>query len=160
MGHGFSLVDGVEGAVFTHVFKRLKKKRFIGLIGRERISHGLKTGCRVEERQFQTRQRIEAFLGVGSVISVMLLRLRDLARGTASMDHGLSVIQLNLLRKIYPDLSKTPNVKAALRAVVRLGGFLARKGDGVPCGVECMSFCLWSMVIFQLKMNSSPIDHP
>lgn len=47
----------------------------------EEFHMGLKTGCGVEDRQLETRKRMEAFLGLASVMSVMLLRMRDAARG-------------------------------------------------------------------------------
>jgi len=98
----------------------------------EEFHMGLKTGCRVEERQFQNRQRLESFLGIANVISIMLLRLRDLARMETSKNHGLTDIQFKILHQRTPDLGSRPSVRAVLRAVARLGGFLARKGDGEP----------------------------
>ncbi|MEK7107505.1 MAG: IS4 family transposase, partial [Patescibacteria group bacterium] len=98
----------------------------------EEFHMGLKTGCGIEDRQLKTRKRLEVLLGFYSVIGVMLLRLRDAARGEGLASNFLSDIQIRLLKKQYPALGKSPKAREALRAVAKLGGFLARKGDGEP----------------------------
>lgn len=98
----------------------------------EEFHMGLKTGCRLQERQFKTRQRIEAFLGLASVISVMMLRLRGGARGEAGAGRYLTESQLECLRSKRPEIGSRPTAREALRAVAKLGGFLARKSDGEP----------------------------
>ena len=98
----------------------------------EEFHMGLKTGCHMEERQLETRKRLECFLGLCSVISVMLLRLWDPARFEGSALDILTEAQLITLRSKVPRLSSTPTAREALRAVAQLGGFLGRKGDGEP----------------------------
>lgn len=98
----------------------------------EEFHMSLKTGCGIEERQLKTRKRLEVLLGLYSVVGVMLLRLRDAARGNGLACEFLSDVQIRLLRKQYPALQKFPTAREALRAVAKLGGFLARKGDGEP----------------------------
>jgi hypothetical protein len=98
----------------------------------EEFHKALKTGCRMEEHQFKTRKTLETFLGLASIISVMLLNLRDNARDAALTVHGLSDIQVKILRKQYPCIGKQPKARDVLRAVAQLGGFLGRKSDGNP----------------------------
>jgi hypothetical protein len=98
----------------------------------EEFHMGLKTGCGVEDRQLETRKRMEAFLGLASVMSVMLLRMRDAARGGEKASVYLTEVQIKCLRTKYPSLDPDPTARDALRTVARLGGFLARKGDGEP----------------------------
>lgn len=100
----------------------------------EEFHMGLKSGCQLEERQLQTRHRLEAFLGLANVIAVLLLRLRDAARSdqAPSAAHLLSPIQTKLLATRYPKIGDDPTTRDALRAIAQLGGFLARKGDGEP----------------------------
>ena len=100
----------------------------------EEFHMGLKTGCAVEERQLQTRDRLEAFLGLANVIAVLLLRLRDATRNDQSplATHLLSPIQTKLLAARYPKIGDNPSSREALRTIAQLGGFLARKGDGEP----------------------------
>ena len=100
----------------------------------EEFHMGLKTGCRLEERQLRSRGRLEAYLGMADVIAILLLRLRDLSRSNseAKADAVLSPIQRILLAREFPKLGERPEGQAALRAVARLGGFLARRSDGQP----------------------------
>jgi len=98
----------------------------------EEFHKSLKTGCRIEERQLKTRKKLEAVLGLFSIISVMLLRLRDTSRQQGMARDHLSPIQLCLLRERYPRLSPDPTAREAWRSVAKLGGFLARKHDGDP----------------------------
>ena len=110
----------------------------------EEFHIGLKTGCRIEERQLKTRAALEAFLGFCDLIAVMLLRLRDSARRLEQRPASeiLSPIQLRLLSKKNRRLPADPNAREALRAIAQLGGFLARKSDGEPgwrtlwCGMQ------------------------
>ena len=100
----------------------------------EEFHMGLKTGCRIEERQLRSRERLEAYLGMADVIAILLLRLRDIPRFNprAPVDEVLSPIQTALLRLEYPKLGDRPTSADALRAVAQLGGFLGRKSDGDP----------------------------
>lgn len=97
----------------------------------EEFHMSLKTGCGIEDRQLKTRKRLEVLLGLYSVVGVMLLRLRDAARGNGLARDFLSDIQIRLLQKKCA-LQNFPTAREALRAVAKLGGFLARKGDGEP----------------------------
>jgi hypothetical protein len=98
----------------------------------EEFHMGLKTGCHTEERQLEDRHGLEIFLGLASVISTVLLRLRDAARRAEPAQQVLTPVQILLLRSKYPALSSCPTAQDALRTVARLGGFLARRGDGQP----------------------------
>ena len=46
----------------------------------EEFHKALKSGCRLEERQYETAKRLEAVTGVLSVVAVRLLQLKTLAR--------------------------------------------------------------------------------
>lgn len=99
----------------------------------EEFHKSLKTGCQIEQRQLKTRQRLEAVLGLYSVVGMMLLRVRDAARQTGiKASEYFNEVQLKLLRHRYKKLGKKPLVRDAFRAVAQLGGFLARKSDGEP----------------------------
>ena len=95
---------------------------------------GLKTGCRLEQRQLRDWGRLEVLLGIFSVIAWRLLVLRDAAHGhqTCPDDQVLTETQREILRKTDPSLRETDHARAYLRAVAKLGGFLARKRDGDP----------------------------
>lgn len=118
----------------------------------EEFHMGLKTGCGIEERQLETRERLEAFLGLASVISVMLLRLRDAARGLVTDELCLNEAQQTILRDRYRDLPKNPTARDWHRAVARLGGFLARKGDGEP-GWRSLWDGMWQLMMIEQGYN-------
>jgi len=119
-------VDTLEQCV--HVIKLYKYRWKV-----EEFHKSLKTGCQIEQRQLQTRHRLEAVLGLYSVIGMMLLRIRDAAReaGRQATEY-FNEVQLKLLHRRYPKIGKKPKVRDAFRAVAQLGGFLARKSDGEP----------------------------
>jgi Transposase Tn5 dimerisation domain len=86
----------------------------------------LKTGCSMEDRQSRTRHALEAVLGLLSIVAVFLLQLKFAEEGEVP----------DSLRMALSALSKRDLVKATprevLREIAKLGGFLARKGDGEP----------------------------
>jgi hypothetical protein len=94
----------------------------------------LKTGCRIEERQVQTAERLIRLLGCLSPIAVRLLQLRDLSRNEPD---GLAqqVIEAPLLA-VLAERSGQPSSTMTLRTfwteVARMGGYLARRSDGPP----------------------------
>jgi hypothetical protein len=118
----------------------------------EEFHMGLKTGCHIEERQFKTRKRIEAFLGLSSVISATLVRMRDLSRDASSYEHGLTDIQLKLLRERVGKLGRKPSARTVLRAIAQLGGFLGRKSDGEP-GWRTLYRGMYELLIMEQGFN-------
>jgi len=95
----------------------------------------LKTGCRVTDRQLKTKERLEAMLGLMSVVAVRLLQLKSVARTeperpAEEVVPALWVSLLLLARKNRP--RKPLPVREFYRGMAQLGGFLGRKGDGEP----------------------------
>jgi hypothetical protein len=86
----------------------------------------LKTGCSMEERQSRTRHALEAVLGLLSIVAVFLLQLKFAEDG--EIPDGL---QLALCALTKRDISQA-SPREILREIAKLGGFLARKGDGEP----------------------------
>lgn len=109
----------------------------------------LKTGCRVEHRQYKTSTRLQRVTGLLSVIAVRLLKLKSVAR----TDPDRPVEQLvprawrTMLQRMHGNGSIT-TVGEFYRALARLGGFLGRKSDGEPGwitlwrGLEKLTLCL------------------
>lgn len=97
----------------------------------------LKTGCRLEQRQLKTAQRLEAMLGLMCVTAVRLLQLKSVARTeperpAKNVVPPLWIDMLYAMKKM-PGISKDKiTVYQFYRSLARLGGFLARKGDGEP----------------------------
>jgi hypothetical protein len=93
----------------------------------------LKTGCKMEERQLEDWDRLEILLALFSVIAWRLLVLRDAARAEeACPPDALSDEDREILRKVQPKLPRNADAREYLRAVAKLGGFMARKSDGHP----------------------------
>ena len=96
----------------------------------------LKTGCRVTKRQLKTRDRLEALVGLLSVVSVRLLQLKAVAR-TAPDHLARRLIPARWIRMLQV-ARKSPRPAASLtigqfyRELAKLGGFLGRKSDGQP----------------------------
>ena len=98
----------------------------------------LKSGCKIEERQLQTWERMEVLLSVYSVIAWKVLELRELARGDDSIDPEilLSEAERAVLETKFPELSGESGKEYAVH-VAKLGGYLDRGSDPPP-GWETM----------------------
>jgi hypothetical protein len=99
----------------------------------EEFHKALKTGCRLESRQYAEAGRLEAVAGMTSVLAVRLVQLKTLARARPDLpaEHVVPRVWLELLRI----LRKRPQIQTLrdfFRHLAGLGGFLMRKGDGEP----------------------------
>jgi len=100
----------------------------------------LKTGCRVEDRQLKTKERLERITGLLSVVSVRLLQLKSAARTTPNRPATEVVPQrwITMLHAARKKIRrKTSQITAMTiyefyRELAKLGGFLGRKCDGEP----------------------------
>jgi len=94
----------------------------------------LKTGCRVEHRQYATSDRLERVTGLLSVVAVRLLQLKFVARSepdrpAARVVPSAWLCMLKALRKRNRHIN---TVGEFFRSLAMLGGFLGRKHDGQP----------------------------
>lgn len=101
----------------------------------EEYHKALKSGVGAEESQMQYAYRIETLVAVLAIVAVRLLNAKWLARtrGTEPVDpdlFGPDALKLLAARFGKPACGWTH--QSALIAVARLGGFLARKQDGMP----------------------------
>lgn len=101
----------------------------------EEYHKALKTGCNTESHQLKTKDRLEALVGVTSVVAVRLLQLKSFAR-TNPEKKARSVVPAVWLRmlKLAGNLANVSDLTVGqfYREVAKLGGFLARKSDGEP----------------------------
>ena len=104
----------------------------------------LKSGCRVEQRQLSSAQRLERALSVDLVVAWRVLALCKAAREQpdAPISDWLSLAQWQALwcyhhRRTTPPQTAPPTWQA-VRWIAQLGGFLGRRGDGEPGAM-----CLW-----------------
>ncbi len=104
----------------------------------EVIHKVLKSGCKVEQRQLQTAERLERVLSIDLVVAWRVLALCKAARELpdAPISDWLADAQWQALwsyvhqRTAVPKTS--PTVRQAVRWIAQLGGFLGRKSDGEP----------------------------
>jgi hypothetical protein len=109
----------------------------------ERYHYTLKSGCRIEELQLEREERLERALATYAIVAWRLLWMTYLARQQpeAPCDTVLSTVEWQVLHaRFHPGESlpaKPPRLQESVRLIARLGGFLARKGDGQP-GVKAL----------------------
>ena len=104
----------------------------------ERFHYVLKSGCKIEELQQETVERIQKLIPIYSIIAARLLCITYLARTNPdiSCEVVLEEYEWQVLycianrTKIPPE--KAPTIKEVVLLLARVGGFLARKGDGDP----------------------------
>jgi len=100
---------------------------------------GQKTGCKIEDPQFEKEERLEPTIAFLSVVAVLLLQLRGLSRSPETKDRPaldympkLFVIVISQWRwpkdKVHQDMT----VETFLLALARMGGHQNRKSDGPP----------------------------
>jgi hypothetical protein len=117
----------------------------------EEFHKALKTGCRLEARQYETASRLEGITAVLGVLAVRLLQLKTLAREARQRPASEVVprkwiAMLEGLKKRKPTVPWT--VRDFYREMAKLGGFLGRKSDGEPGwitvwrGFEKLHLCL------------------
>ena len=97
----------------------------------------LKSGCGVERSQLSTAGALSALLGVLALVALRLLDAKLLARNrpddpvTPGAHLGPEALAVLSARFGTPAAHGWTH-RAALRSIARLGGFLARAGDGEP----------------------------
>ena len=101
----------------------------------EEYHKALKSGAGVEASQLERGDRLEPLIGVLAVVAVRLLSARMLARSrldtqAAAASFGPQMLAI-LEKKFGPPKGEWTN-RNVIIATVRLGGFLARKHDGMP----------------------------
>jgi hypothetical protein len=104
----------------------------------ERLHYVLKSGCRIEALQLETKERLERALACYLIVAWRLMWLTYEARhdpdrscaGVLRTHEWQSLCATTAPRKPLP--TAPPTLQEAVRLIARLGGFLGRKGDGEP----------------------------
>ena len=98
----------------------------------------LKTGCRIESRQLETVERLAVALTLYSIIAWRILYATMLARTAPDLPCTV-VLSKEEWQALYCNIKRVPEPEAtpptlaeAVLWIAKLGGFLARKGDGAP----------------------------
>lgn len=99
----------------------------------EEFHKALKTGCRAEDRQHRTSDRLEAVAGLLSIVAVRLLQLRSASKTSPDGDAEelIPAIWLSAIRALRPK-AKIKTIHQFYRQLAGLGGHLLRKSDGDP----------------------------
>jgi len=102
----------------------------------------LKSGCKIEDRQFGTADRLEACLAIDAVVAWRIHHLTYLGRATPDVpctavfddDQWKAVL---VFKTRQPPPEQPPSLRAMILIIAQLGGFLGRKSDGEP-GTETL----------------------
>jgi hypothetical protein len=98
----------------------------------------LKTGCRLEQRQLQSKEGLERITGLLSVVALRLLQLKSAAR-THPDRPANQVVPLHWIKMLIAARKRLKNATVTnmtigefYRELAKMGGFLGRKSDGQP----------------------------
>ena len=106
--------------------------------GIEDFHRTLKSGCRIEDRQLTTADRLMSCLAVDLVVAARIEQMKKLSREQPALPCTVlfSESEMQVLAAHFkPEALRTAavlTVHEAVRYTARLGGFLARKSDGEP----------------------------
>jgi hypothetical protein len=142
------LMTSEEVDTFDDAWETIERYERRSLI--EEYHKCLKTGCRVEERQYQHADRLAPVIGMLSVLAVRLLQLKMLARDEPGRPAHEVVPKrwLETLTSMSKNQVRIRTVREFVRRLAGLGGFLGRKGDGEPGwqtiwrGLQTLLLCL------------------
>lgn len=99
--------------------------------------HVLKNGCKVEQLQLQSRERIEVALALYLIVAWRVLYLTRLGRTVPDLPCEVAFSPqewraVYLVSKRQKPPSEPPRLREILDLIAGLGGYLGRKGDGPP----------------------------
>lgn len=109
----------------------------------ERFHFALKSGCGVEKMELQMETRLEKAIAVYAMVASRLVHLLYQSRATPDAPASVAFTDdewkaLYVATHRSPDVPRLPpTLSTAVIWVARLGGFLARRGDGNP-GVKSL----------------------
>ena len=97
----------------------------------------LKSGCKIEERQLGSAERIESCLAIDLIVAWRVVHLTRLGRETPEVpctvffeEAQWQAIMFFMTKK--PPPRQPPSLRTIQLMVAQLGGFLGRKCDGHP----------------------------
>lgn len=105
----------------------------------EDIHLTMKSGCRIEDLQLETANRLIKAIVLYSAIAVRIVGIRDRVRKTPEVPctEEVSEDEWRVLWAVHnnrpaPERQAPPTLRQAVLWIGRLGGHLGRKGDGMP----------------------------
>ena len=130
------LLTTVKTETLEEAFRRVRWYAIRWLI--EMFHKVLKSGCQIEERQFETLPNFQRYLAIDSVVAWRVLFLTVIGRVEPEMPCS-AILEVDEWQTLFAyHHPKKPLPKAAPRLIdaviwiAKLGGFLGRKSDGQP----------------------------
>lgn len=128
------LYTSVPVSTFAQVWSIIEYYEMRWLI--EEYHKALKSGTGVLSRQLKTAGRLEAMVGLMSVVAVRLLQMKTLAHTEPTRPARTVVppLWLKMLKAVRKKRQRAHDltIYEFYREVAKLGGFLGRKSDGEP----------------------------
>ena len=127
------LLTSLSCATWTQVQRVVRRYAARWLV--EEYHKAVKTGTTVEESQLERGYRLETLIAILAVVAVRLLNTKLLARAKPQEPIKASEFgpeALTILTAKYGKPEGGWTYRSLLMAIARLGGFLARKHDGMP----------------------------
>jgi len=144
-----------------------KVRWYSGRWGIEVYHRTLKSGCKIEQRQLGSADRIEACLAIDMVVAWRIYHLTKLGRETPDVpctvffeEHEWKALVAYWTHDPAP--KEPPTLRQAVHMTAQLGGFLGRKGDGEP-GTKTMWLGLQrldDLAAMYRFMNQFVVPHP
>jgi hypothetical protein len=105
----------------------------------EEVHLALKSGCQIEELQFETTKRTAKMVALYSPVAVRIVQLRSRSRiepdspcTVVLSEQEWHVLHVAIHKKPLPKGAPPPTLRQAVLWIGRLGGHLNRKSDGMP----------------------------
>jgi len=130
------LLTTVEVKSFAEAQKRVEW--YSGRWGIEVYHRTLKSGCRIQDRQLETADRLETCLGVDMVVAWRIYHLAMLGREIPDTPCTVFFKEIEwkalccYAKKTPVPPENPPSIREAVFMVGAIGGHLGRKGDGFP----------------------------
>jgi len=130
----------------------------------------LKSGCKIEERQLGSADRIEACLAIDMVVAWRVYHLTKLGREvphipcTVFFEEAEWIALTAFITKNPVTPAEPPSLRQAMHMVASLGGFLGRKGDGEPgtkslwLGLQRLDDITATAKIYNPNLRSHPVS--
>lgn len=132
----------------------------------------LKSGCKIEQRQLGSADRIETCLAIDMVVAWRIYHLTKLGREVPDMPCTVffedaewkALVAYKTQNPVPPE--KPPTLREAIHMVASLGGFLGRKSDGDPgaqtlwLGLQRLDDITEMWKVFMSKSDPSSLRSP
>jgi hypothetical protein len=163
--------DGIEWILFTDLPCATLDEAvqvveyYAGRWGIEVFFRVFKSGCKVEELQLETRDRLEPCLGLYLIIAWRVLHMVMLGRQCPNLPCDVLLTESEwqsawTIRKQTPLPASSPGLAEMIAIVASFGCYLGRKGDGPP-GPKAIWIGLRRTMDFALAWNTfGPKNRP